>query len=320
MRCNKSIQNINAHSHAVTSISFHPSKQYLVSCSLDSTVKIWDLFNNSILYTLYGHEGPIYSVSFNKIGEFICSGGIDANLLLWRNNLDGKLIPNDIQIMGGLAYPESKKIPKNKSKVKNKYHLRSNSSNKFSVKTRSTNTTDYPHSNIDANILDNNVNLVKKDRNSQSISKNMEIISTNIDSKDIKKNNLNFSNEASKNIENIKNKLDFATKTMLNMSQRINFLEKKLTDLYNYPKNDYNNNFNNIEIKNNNIENGNEEEYGNPEELKEAMDYYQNVIQKNGNNNDNPVEIFEDVNNHVEDIRQEVINNKNKNINKKEIV
>ena len=50
------------------------------------------------------------------------------------------------------------------------------------------------------------------------------------------------------------------------------------------------------------------------------MDYYQNTIQKNGNNNDNPVEIFEDVNNHVEDIRQEVLNNKTQNINGNEEV
>jgi centriolar protein POC1 len=77
----------------VTSIAFHPSKKYLVSCSLDSTIKIWDLYNNLILYTLYGHEGPIYSVSFNNTGEFICSGGTDADVYLWRNNLEGNLIP-----------------------------------------------------------------------------------------------------------------------------------------------------------------------------------------------------------------------------------
>ena len=82
---------------------------------------------------LYGHEGPIYLVSFNKNGEFICSGGIDADLLLWKNNLGGKLVSNDNKIMGGLAYPDSKKIPKS-NKSKKKYLLRSKSSNKFSVK------------------------------------------------------------------------------------------------------------------------------------------------------------------------------------------
>jgi hypothetical protein len=75
-----------------------------------------------------------------------------------------------------------------------------------------------------------------------------------------------------------------------------------------------------LEINSNNIENKNEEEYGNTEELKEAMDYYENEIEKSGNNNDNPVEIFEDVNNHVEDIRQEVLNRKSQNLKRDEII
>ena len=305
IRCNKSIKNINAHSNAVTSISFHPSKQYIISCSLDSTIKIWDLINNSLLYSLYGHEGPIYSISFNKTGEFICSGGTDADLLLWRNNLDGKLIPNSIQIMGGQAYPKSLLI-------KNKYHKRSKSSNKFYVKIKSTKNKECQNINNGLYIPNDNYNLNNKNSNNQSNSRNIEIISTKVDSKDMK--NFIFSNDALKNFENIKNKLDIATKEMVNMSQRMNLLEKQITDLYNFRKNEYNNNINN------NIENRNEERYGNPEEIKEAIDYYQNIIQKNGNNNDNPVEIFEDVNNHVEDIRQEVLNRKIQNLNRNELI
>ena len=303
IRCNKSIQHIDAHSNAVTSISFHPSKQYIVSCSLDSTIKIWDLFNNTLLYTLYGHEGPIYSLSFNRTGEFICSGGTDAELYLWRNNLNGNLIPNNNKIMGGLAYPELKKIPKNEKKKK--YHLRSKSSNKISVNLRSTNYTDYPNSNYDGNI--------KKNINNRSSSKNTEIISTNIDSKELNiKNNknkdTNFSNDMSNNIESIFNQLDNTSKTMQKFTQRMNLLESQLSELYNIPKDKLNNIQNNEFINNgqyNNMKNNNEKEnedlYPNPQALKEAMDYYQTNFKKN--NNDNPVEIFEDVNNHVEDIK-----------------
>ena len=152
-------------------------------------------------------------------------------------------------------------------------------------------------------------------------------MSTNIDSKDINNlqnqnlkesktnnNNIYYSNEMSKNIENMMNKLDSASKTMLNMNQRMNFLETQLNNLYNLPKNEFNSNTQ-LEQYNNN--NGNEEEYANPEALKEAMDYYHSMIQKN-NDNDNPVEIFEDANNHVEDIKQEVMNNKN--LNRNEII
>ena len=45
---------------------------------------------------------------------------------------------------------------------------------------------------------------MSKNRNSQNNRINMGIISTNIDSKGIKNNNFNFSNETSKNLENIK--------------------------------------------------------------------------------------------------------------------
>jgi WD40 repeat protein len=239
IRCNKSIKNIYAHSNAVTSISFHPSKQYLASCSLDSTIKIWDLFNNSLLYSLYGHEGPIYSISFNKNGEFICSGGTDTDLLLWRNNLDTKLIPNNIQIKGGQAYPESKEIYKNGTKIKKKCHLRSKSSFKVS----SIKNVECQNINIVSNIPNDNDNLMSKNRNSQNNRINMGIISTNIDSKGIKNNNFNFSNETSKNLENIKTKLNFTSKVILNMSQRMNILGKKIIDLFNQPKNGYKNNF-----------------------------------------------------------------------------
>jgi centriolar protein POC1 len=50
------IQHYDAHAGPVTSISFHPSGNYLVSSSDDSTLKIWDLKMGQILYTLYGHQ------------------------------------------------------------------------------------------------------------------------------------------------------------------------------------------------------------------------------------------------------------------------
>ena len=316
IRCNKSIRHIDAHSNAVTSISFHPSKQYLVSCSLDSTIKIWDLFNNILLYTLYGHEGPIYSLSFNKNGEFICSGGTDAHLYIWRNNLNGNLIPKNNIIMGRQDFPDSEKIPNNERK---KYHLRSKSSSKISVNMRNTNYTNFPIYKY------NDYN--NKNKNRQSNSKNSNIISTNIDSKEIniknknnnKLNNNLFSNEMSQNIKTMINKLDNASVTIQKMNERMNILEKQLNELYNFPKEKFDNSKNKElinkhelnNIKNNIINNVKENEvlHPNPQALKEALDYYQNTIKKN--NNDNPVEIFEDVNNHVEDIRQEAINNNN---------
>ena len=184
---------------------------------------------------------------------------------------------------------------------------------------------------------------INSQRNSNSTSKNInrEIISTNIDSKEV--NNINnfrqnnnidnnsinnqiyFYNEMSKKYETIINKINNETKNMQNLNQRMDFIQSKLKDFYNSPNNNkfkstYMNNKvnmnNNVNNENNKI---NEEYETNPEALKEVMDYYQNMTNKN--NNENPVEIFEDVNNHVEDIRQEVMQNNNgQNINRNEII
>ena len=281
IRTKRAIQSIDAHSNSVTSIDFHPSKKYLVSCSLDSTIKIWDLFQNANLYTLYGHEGPIYSVNFNKNGEFICSGGIDGYVYLWRNNLNGNLLEKNEKINGGIAYPD---IKRSKSKNKYKVNLRSKSSNKIKVKTfqKSFNNEDYP----------SNLNKENKNMNSK---KSMELASTNIDSNEIIKrtnNNIksrdeiNLSPEISKKFNEMINKLDIADKVIQSMSQRMNYLEKQLYDI------------NGNKVEKENIEN--------LENLNDALNYYNNLIKKN--ESDNPVEIFEDVNNHVEDIKQEVLN------------
>ena len=283
IRTKNSIQNIDAHCNSVTSIDFHPSKKYLVSCSLDSTIKIWDLFKNALLYTLYGHEGPIYSVNFSRSEEFICSGGIDGDIYLWRNNLEGDLIDKNERINGGLAYPELKR---NQSKNKYKVNLRSKSSNKVKVRINKQclNNEDYPS------------NLNQQYKNDKS-KKSIEIASTNIDSKEMTniknicnnkgKDEMNFSPEISKKFNEMINKLEVADKVIQSMSQRMNYLEKQLYDI-NGNKNEKENN--------DNLAN-----------LNEAINYYNNVIKKN--ENDNPVEIFEDVNNHVEDIRQEVLRN-----------
>lgn len=44
------------HSAGINSFSFHPSNNYLLSGSTDSTVKILDLLEGRLIYTLHGHK------------------------------------------------------------------------------------------------------------------------------------------------------------------------------------------------------------------------------------------------------------------------
>lgn len=81
-------QILQVHSCGVNCLSFHPSGNYLISASSDGTLKILDLLEGRLIYTLQGHTGPVFTVSFSKGGEQFSSGGADAQVLLWRTNFD----------------------------------------------------------------------------------------------------------------------------------------------------------------------------------------------------------------------------------------
>jgi len=78
----------SVHSGGVNCVSFHPSGNYLITASSDGTLKILDLLEGRLIYTLQGHTGPVFTVSFSKGGELFSSGGADAQVLLWRTNFD----------------------------------------------------------------------------------------------------------------------------------------------------------------------------------------------------------------------------------------
>lgn len=44
------------HRAAVNSFSFHPSSNFMITGSGDSTVKILDLLEGRLMYTLHGHK------------------------------------------------------------------------------------------------------------------------------------------------------------------------------------------------------------------------------------------------------------------------
>ena len=51
-------------------------------------MKIWDLRQGHILYTLYGHEGSSTSAAFSPCGDYFTTGGGDSVVMVWKSNLD----------------------------------------------------------------------------------------------------------------------------------------------------------------------------------------------------------------------------------------
>lgn len=62
------------HSAAVNALSFHPSGNYLITASSDSTLKILDLMEGRLLYTLHGHQVRVglRSVEWGDRGGSVC--------------------------------------------------------------------------------------------------------------------------------------------------------------------------------------------------------------------------------------------------------
>lgn len=88
IRMNKLLQHYKVHRAGVNCVSFHPSGNYLITASTDGTLKILDLLEGRLIYTLHGHKGPVLTVAFSKGGEKFASGGADAQVLLWKTNFD----------------------------------------------------------------------------------------------------------------------------------------------------------------------------------------------------------------------------------------
>ena len=55
---------IVAHTAAVNSLSFHASGNYLITASDDSTLKVLDLLEGRLFYTLHGHQ--VIYIKINK--------------------------------------------------------------------------------------------------------------------------------------------------------------------------------------------------------------------------------------------------------------
>lgn len=50
---------IQVHTAPVTSLSFHPSGNWLLSSSADGTLKILDILEGRLCYTLHGHDETV---------------------------------------------------------------------------------------------------------------------------------------------------------------------------------------------------------------------------------------------------------------------
>ena len=244
----------------MTSLSYHPSGKYLVSSSLDSTIKIWDTFNSQILYTVHGHQGPVNCVAFSRDGDYFCSGGGDTTLMVWKNNLSGVGYPKKSKNPENEGLSKPVTIPKKRAKSKtgfkcckdriNNKNNKSSSQNKF--KNEEENKTNFKSKNIKNSVNSKNTNL-NSQMNVNIYGQSSNTFNSNINNNTIKSNGMviNVNNSTATNntnmfvnlppelkltFEKLISQLDLVGKTMKIMDQRIQCLEGQISTLYNRQK------------------------------------------------------------------------------------
>jgi len=74
------------HSGPVYAVSFSNDKNYLVSGSEDSTVRLWCLLTYSCLIAYKGHSGPVWDVKFGPYGHYFTSCGLDKTARVWSTD------------------------------------------------------------------------------------------------------------------------------------------------------------------------------------------------------------------------------------------
>jgi ribosome assembly protein 4 len=57
----------------------------LVSCSKDSTIKVWDCQTKKLKEDLPGHADEVFAVDWSPDGSAVASGGRDKVVKIWRH-------------------------------------------------------------------------------------------------------------------------------------------------------------------------------------------------------------------------------------------
>jgi hypothetical protein len=71
------------HTLPVSGLAFTPDGRRLVSCSLDRTVKLWDLGTGREVFALRGHSSCVNGVAVSPDGSRLASAGEDGTVKLW---------------------------------------------------------------------------------------------------------------------------------------------------------------------------------------------------------------------------------------------
>jgi WD40 repeat protein len=87
----KQIRALGGHGGTIFRVLYHPKQPWVVTCSADQTVRVWNADSGALLKTLSGHTDWVYALALSPDGSRAASGSWNGEVRVW-NLADGKLI------------------------------------------------------------------------------------------------------------------------------------------------------------------------------------------------------------------------------------
>ncbi|MFX1258374.1 MAG: TIR domain-containing protein [Promethearchaeota archaeon] len=78
------LKEFKPHENAIYSLAITPDKKYVITGSLDTTTKVWELETGNAFRTLNGHKEEVTAVNISSDGGRIVTGSEDKTVKLWK--------------------------------------------------------------------------------------------------------------------------------------------------------------------------------------------------------------------------------------------
>lgn len=84
---------LTEHKDYIRNITLSHSGKYLLTASLDKTVKLWDIESRKVLLTYFGHTNRVFDAVFSKDDKYVITGCADGTVRVF-DAMSGELIRN----------------------------------------------------------------------------------------------------------------------------------------------------------------------------------------------------------------------------------